>query len=43
MYIYTYIDIYIYIYMYMYILKRHYKEIEKGILHKTMTVKKYIF
>ena len=32
--------IYIYIYIYIYILKRHYKEIEKSILHKRMMVKK---
>ena len=31
---------YIYIYIYIYILKRHYKEIEKSILHKRMMVKK---
>ena len=34
----------IYIYIYKYILKRHYKEIEKIILHKRMMVKKiYIY
>ena len=36
--------IYIYIYyIYTYILKRHYKEIEKSILHKRMMVKKNIY
>ena len=30
----------IYIYIYIYFLKRHYKEIEKSILHKRMMVKK---
>ena len=36
-------DFYIYIYIYIYniyILKRHYKEREKSILHKRMIVKK---
>ena len=37
-YIYIYI-IYIYIYIYRYILKRHYKEIEKSILHKEKVYK----
>ena len=45
MYIYIYIYIYItykyiYIYIYIYILKRHYKKIEKSVLHKRMMVKK---
>ena len=31
------------IYLYKYILKRHYKEIEKIILHKRMIVSKYIY
>ena len=39
--IYVYIYIYIYTYIYIYILKRHYKEIEKSLLHKGMMVKKY--
>ena len=37
LYIYIYINIYIYN---IYILKRHYKEREKSILHKRMIVKK---
>ena len=36
-----YISMSIYIYIYLYILKRHYKDIEKSILHKRMMVKKY--
>ena len=37
-------SIYIYIYIYLYILKRHYKDIEKSILHKRIMVKKnYIY
>ena len=40
LYIFIYINMYIYIYIYIYILKRHYKEIEKSILHKRMMVKK---
>ena len=32
------------VYIYIYILKRHYKEMEKSILHKIMMVKKmYIY
>ena len=31
----------IYVNVYIYILKRHYKEIEKSLLHKGMMVKKY--
>ena len=30
----------IYVYIYIYILKRHYKDIEKSILHKKMMVTK---
>ena len=42
-YIYIYLSIYlsIYLYIYIYILKRHYKEIEKSILHKRMMVNIY--
>ena len=42
-YIYLNVCVYIYIYIYKYILKRHYKEIEKIILHKRMMVKKNVY
>ena len=39
--VYVYCICILYIYIYIYILKHHYKEIEKSILHKRMVVKKY--